>query len=348
MKTMTLSAFACAMISAATVRPVDRLQLRAFAREQDVAQRHRRTGFAVDLLDDDLVSGGDAILLAARAHDCEHGSHHSSIKSICPRQAKPAGRRKGAARQRGAALSTASASGPREACCASGNTDARIAHASTALWQLVTRDGATVRLRSRAARGPSRVSQYGESTMRRSIVTRYSPCRVGLALATPRQRADHRDAAGATPARPQDGVPTIAREHDRRHRHARREPHASPTARCRSTSSRPTRWPTRAWARPTRSSTQLVPSFNFPQPSITDGTDVIRPATLRGLAPDQTLVLVNGKRRHVTALLNINGTVGRGSAAVDLNTHPGARDRADRGAARRRLVAIWLGRDRRA
>ena len=66
----------------------------------------------------------------------------------------------------------------------------------------------------------------------------------------------------------------------------------------------------------------LVPSFNFPRPSIADGSDVIRPATLRGLSPDQTLVLVNGKRRHVSALLNINGTVGRGSAAVDLNTIP--------------------------
>jgi iron complex outermembrane receptor protein len=64
---------------------------------------------------------------------------------------------------------------------------------------------------------------------------------------------------------------------------------------------------------------QLVPSFNFPQPSIADGSDVTRPATLRGLSPDQTLVLLNGKRRHVSALLNINGTVGRGSAAVDLN-----------------------------
>ena len=69
---------------------------------------------------------------------------------------------------------------------------------------------------------------------------------------------------------------------------------------------------------------QLVPSFNFPQPSITDGTDVVRPASLRGLGPDQTLVLVNGKRRHVSALININGSVGRGSAAVDLNTIPGA------------------------
>jgi iron complex outermembrane receptor protein len=67
---------------------------------------------------------------------------------------------------------------------------------------------------------------------------------------------------------------------------------------------------------------QLVPSFNFPQPSITDGTDVLRPATLRGLSPDQTLVLVNGKRRHPSALLNINGSVGRGSAAVDLNNIP--------------------------
>ena len=67
---------------------------------------------------------------------------------------------------------------------------------------------------------------------------------------------------------------------------------------------------------------QLVPSFNFPQPSVTDGTDVLRPATLRGLSPDQTLVLVNGKRRHPSALLNINGSVGRGSAAVDLNTIP--------------------------
>src|SRR4051812_35362669 len=68
---------------------------------------------------------------------------------------------------------------------------------------------------------------------------------------------------------------------------------------------------------------ELIPSFNFPQPSIADGTDALRPATLRGLSPDQTLVLINGKRRHVSALLNINGTVGRGSAAVDMNLIPG-------------------------
>lgn len=66
----------------------------------------------------------------------------------------------------------------------------------------------------------------------------------------------------------------------------------------------------------------LLPSFNFPQPSITDGTDHVRPAQLRGLAPDHTLVLVNGKRRHSSALINLNGSVGRGSSAVDLNAIP--------------------------
>ena len=65
-----------------------------------------------------------------------------------------------------------------------------------------------------------------------------------------------------------------------------------------------------------------LPSFNFPRPGLADGTDTVRPATLRGLGPDQTLVLINGKRRHSAALVNVNGTVGRGSAAVDLNTIP--------------------------
>ena len=65
-----------------------------------------------------------------------------------------------------------------------------------------------------------------------------------------------------------------------------------------------------------------LPSLNFPRPGLADGTDTIRPATLRGLAPDQALVLVNGKRRHAASLVNVNGTVGRGSAAVDLNTLP--------------------------
>lgn len=65
-----------------------------------------------------------------------------------------------------------------------------------------------------------------------------------------------------------------------------------------------------------------VPSFNFPRATIGDGTDHIRPATLRGLAPDQVLVLVNGKRRHTSSLVNVNGTIGRGSVSVDLNAIP--------------------------
>ena len=55
---------------------------------------------------------------------------------------------------------------------------------------------------------------------------------------------------------------------------------------------------------------------------VTDATDAIRPATLRGLSPDETLVLINSVRAHPSALLNINGSVGRGAAAVDLNTIP--------------------------
>lgn len=66
----------------------------------------------------------------------------------------------------------------------------------------------------------------------------------------------------------------------------------------------------------------LAPSFNFPRPTIADGTDHIRPATLRGLGPDQVLVLVNGKRRYTSALVNVNGTIGRGSTGVDLNAIP--------------------------
>ncbi|HEX5723814.1 MAG TPA: TonB-dependent receptor, partial [Longimicrobiaceae bacterium] len=67
---------------------------------------------------------------------------------------------------------------------------------------------------------------------------------------------------------------------------------------------------------------RLAPSVNFPRATVADGTDHVRPATLRGLAPDQVLVLVNGKRRHQSALVNVNGTVGRGSTAVDLNAIP--------------------------
>jgi iron complex outermembrane recepter protein len=67
---------------------------------------------------------------------------------------------------------------------------------------------------------------------------------------------------------------------------------------------------------------RLAPSVNFPRTSIADGTDHMRPVTLRGLAPDQVLVLLNGKRRHNTALVHVNGTVGRGSTSVDLNAIP--------------------------
>ena len=68
----------------------------------------------------------------------------------------------------------------------------------------------------------------------------------------------------------------------------------------------------------------LVPSFNFSSSTISDGTDALRPATLRGLGPDQTLVLVNGKRRHKSALLHVNTSVGRGAAGTDFNAIPSA------------------------
>lgn len=70
--------------------------------------------------------------------------------------------------------------------------------------------------------------------------------------------------------------------------------------------------------------TYVAPSFQSARQTISDGTDHIDPAGLRGLGPDQTLVLVNGKRRHTTALVNINGTVGRGSVGTDLNAIPAA------------------------
>ncbi len=66
----------------------------------------------------------------------------------------------------------------------------------------------------------------------------------------------------------------------------------------------------------------LEPSFNFSRTTVSDGTDILRPATLRGLGPDQVLVLVNGKRRHQQALVNVQETVGRGSAGTDINAIP--------------------------
>ena len=65
----------------------------------------------------------------------------------------------------------------------------------------------------------------------------------------------------------------------------------------------------------------LAPSINFPRGANVGATDAIRPATLRGMSPDQTLVLINGVRAHASALLNLNG-FGRGAQAVDLNTIP--------------------------
>ncbi|HEY7641331.1 MAG TPA: TonB-dependent receptor [Steroidobacteraceae bacterium] len=67
-----------------------------------------------------------------------------------------------------------------------------------------------------------------------------------------------------------------------------------------------------------------LPSFNFPRPGLSDGTDSVRPAALRGLSPDQTLILLNGKRLHSAALVNVNTTIGRGASAPDLNTIPRA------------------------
>ncbi|MBE7174296.1 MAG: TonB-dependent receptor [Williamsia sp.] len=70
--------------------------------------------------------------------------------------------------------------------------------------------------------------------------------------------------------------------------------------------------------------TYVAPSFQSARQTVTDGTDHIDPAGLRGLGPDQTLVLLNGKRRHNTALVNINGSVGRGSVGIDMNAIPAA------------------------
>lgn len=67
---------------------------------------------------------------------------------------------------------------------------------------------------------------------------------------------------------------------------------------------------------------RIIPSLNFPRPSAADTADSQRPAQLRGLSPDQVLVLVDGKRWHHGAIILTNGVVGRGSQAVDLNTIP--------------------------
>ncbi|MEH6537062.1 MAG: TonB-dependent receptor [Psychroserpens sp.] len=68
----------------------------------------------------------------------------------------------------------------------------------------------------------------------------------------------------------------------------------------------------------------VAPSFTSQTQTVSDGTDHIDPASLRGLGPDQVLVLINGKRRHNTALINVNGTVGAGSVGTDMNAIPTA------------------------
>ena len=66
----------------------------------------------------------------------------------------------------------------------------------------------------------------------------------------------------------------------------------------------------------------VAPSFTSTVQTNADGTDHLDPAQLRGLGPDQVLVLVNGKRRHTSALINVNGSPGRGTVGTDLNAIP--------------------------
>ncbi|WP_436490956.1 TonB-dependent receptor plug domain-containing protein [Chitinophaga sp. ARDCPP14] len=68
----------------------------------------------------------------------------------------------------------------------------------------------------------------------------------------------------------------------------------------------------------------ISPSFNSNRQSSSDGSEHIDPASIRGLGPDQLLVLINGKRRHTTSLVNNQGTVGNGSVGTDLNAIPAA------------------------
>jgi len=68
----------------------------------------------------------------------------------------------------------------------------------------------------------------------------------------------------------------------------------------------------------------FAPSFNYNKQTGADGADHIDIGTLRGLGPDQTLVLINGKRRHLTAFVSLFGTRGRGSSGTDLNAFPEA------------------------
>ena len=68
----------------------------------------------------------------------------------------------------------------------------------------------------------------------------------------------------------------------------------------------------------------VAPSFTSTTQTVADGTDHVDPASLRGLGPDQVLVLINGKRRHKSSLVNVNGTVGTGTVGTDMNAIPTA------------------------
>jgi iron complex outermembrane receptor protein len=108
----------------------------------------------------------------------------------------------------------------------------------------------------------------------------------------------------------------------------------------------------------------VAPSFNANRQSGADGSDHIDPATLRGLGPDQTLVLINGKRQHQSSLINIFGSRGRGNTGTDLNAiplaaidrkhgyrperDPASRHRPDRDSAGRRERPVRLRRHRRS
>ena len=65
-----------------------------------------------------------------------------------------------------------------------------------------------------------------------------------------------------------------------------------------------------------------IASFHSTRQTIADGTDHVDPSTLRGMGPDQILILINGKRRHASSLINVNGTIGKGAVGTDLNAIP--------------------------
>jgi iron complex outermembrane receptor protein len=84
----------------------------------------------------------------------------------------------------------------------------------------------------------------------------------------------------------------------------------------------------------------VAPSFTSNTATVADGTDHIDPAQLRGLGPDQVLVLLTEKKTH-SSLVNINGSPGRGSVGTDLN-YTSICYRKDRSIKRRSIRSIWF------